>query len=382
MLFRKFFRRLNRRGVRASIVRQQIVRRKRAALRPMFELLESRKLMANISWIAAGGGSWSTAANWSSGTVPTAADDVTIPDLVGDQNITITTTASVNSITSQEDVTLSPGGALTVASSAAFDSGLILNTTGTFTANGVTTLGDVSTWTQGTIAGTGVITNNGTLQINATSGVSLAGNLVNAGTITHSGAIAVGVTGTFVNQATGIYTITANTGGLNVSGGPASLIHNQGTIRRSAGTGAFNFNASITGTPTVRNTGTVEIQTGTATWQGAANVIHAGTWDLSSGTSLTFSNGAQTFGDGSQIIGLGTANFGSGTMNFENTTISAAVSHAGRHMVRRKRKDRHTDWHEQCFVYRDNLWCRYGRESRHIQFTWDDFRHDLRQFHQ
>ncbi|MEJ7590090.1 MAG: hypothetical protein WKF77_00925 [Planctomycetaceae bacterium] len=110
------------------------------------------------------------------------------------------------------------------------------------------------------ISGAGTVRNTGTISIGASAPV-ISGKFANAGTVNHTGTASLSVTGNFTNEATGVYEITTSTGGLNVSGGASSFILNQGLIRRSTGTGAFNFNASNVGTPTVENDGTIEFQT-------------------------------------------------------------------------------------------------------------------------
>ena len=53
-------------------------RRRGAAL--ALERLEDRTVPSTVSWINAAGGDWDNAANWSTGMVPTATDDVVIED--------------------------------------------------------------------------------------------------------------------------------------------------------------------------------------------------------------------------------------------------------------------------------------------------------------
>ncbi|MEM6264182.1 MAG: PKD domain-containing protein, partial [Bacteroidota bacterium] len=53
---------------------------------------------ANVFWTNASGGNWSTATNWSTGSVPSATDDVFI-DLNGTYTVTLDVTTSINSLT-------------------------------------------------------------------------------------------------------------------------------------------------------------------------------------------------------------------------------------------------------------------------------------------
>ncbi len=73
--------------------------------------LERRALLATVTWTGGGGNLlWNVAANWSGGTgVPTAIDDVVIPDLPGDQTIVSNTSAMIRSIDSREGIAVTGG---------------------------------------------------------------------------------------------------------------------------------------------------------------------------------------------------------------------------------------------------------------------------------
>ena len=63
------------------------------------ESLERQTLLAQVSWILAGNGDWNTAANWSTGKVPGAGDDVNLDGASGSNVIAYSSGASaVNSI--------------------------------------------------------------------------------------------------------------------------------------------------------------------------------------------------------------------------------------------------------------------------------------------
>ena len=89
------------------------------------EALESRQMLAAVSWTGGGGNNqWTTAANWSNGAVPTSADDVTI-DVAGNPTIVFNGTsgpASVRSLFSRENM-LFLSNTFNVGTTAAFDAG-------------------------------------------------------------------------------------------------------------------------------------------------------------------------------------------------------------------------------------------------------------------
>src|SRR5205807_1965126 len=95
------------------------------------ERLEERQLLTAVSWVGAGGNSsWTTAANWSTGTVPAAGDDVTINAGAG-KTITVAlanapaANQAINSLTSSSPISFT-SGTLAIASTATLDGGMTL----------------------------------------------------------------------------------------------------------------------------------------------------------------------------------------------------------------------------------------------------------------
>ncbi len=66
------------------------------------------------TWLG-GSTDWATPTNWSEGTVPTATDNVVIPDLANDPIIGATTGAVANDITTNDVLTIASGGSLIVS---------------------------------------------------------------------------------------------------------------------------------------------------------------------------------------------------------------------------------------------------------------------------
>src|SRR4051812_26324912 len=89
---------------------------------PLFaacETLESRRLLAAVNWTgAAADQNWATAGNWSTNSVPGAADDVTI-NVATNPNIACTGgTFAVKSLNCAELMTISGAATLTVSTTA------------------------------------------------------------------------------------------------------------------------------------------------------------------------------------------------------------------------------------------------------------------------
>ncbi len=121
------------------------------------------------------GGDWDTGANWSTGTVPTASDDVVI-EVAGGVTITHSQndTDSVNSITASDPITLS-GGSLTV--------------TGAFSDTSAVTLSDCTLANATVQAGTTINISGGPGSTGTLEDVTLAGTLnVNNWSVSVAGA--------------------------------------------------------------------------------------------------------------------------------------------------------------------------------------------------
>ena len=124
---------------------------------------------ADVVWTNSSGGNWSSAANWSSGTVPGPSDNALITS-VGNYTVTLDVDASVASLTL--------GGATGTQSFSIPSHTLTLQSTSSIGANGVIAL------IGGILAGVGPITNRGAFNIdNAT----INATLVNQGLLVFRG---------------------------------------------------------------------------------------------------------------------------------------------------------------------------------------------------
>ncbi|MGB7315668.1 MAG: putative Ig domain-containing protein [Nodosilinea sp.] len=182
--------------------------------------------MAASVWDSLVSSVWDISTNWSDDTLPTSLDDVLI-DVDG--TITITHrigSTTINSLTSEENLTVA-GGALAISAASTISQNLTI-LSGTLNANGeVIITGANSLWTGGTIDGDAGLTNQGTLTIDTTSGKNLLGLLTNEGTIVHQ-----------------IGNIFLNNGTLeNTSGGVYEF--QSGTVANSTGTNNFNNSGTV-----------------------------------------------------------------------------------------------------------------------------------------
>jgi hypothetical protein len=116
------------------------------------EPLEDRLAPASVSWVNLNGGAWETASNWSTGSLPGAADDVTIGTL--NAGVTITHASDVTSLhsltsTDTNALTLSlTGGSLALGAASTLSASTALNLSNASVAlAGDLTLNGQFTWT-------------------------------------------------------------------------------------------------------------------------------------------------------------------------------------------------------------------------------------------
>jgi hypothetical protein len=119
-----------------------------------FERLEPRIVPSTIQWIAAGGGDWDRAANWSGNKVPTGGDDVVINLKSGTITHSSSASDAVRGLTSNAPMTISAGklqvgGASKVSSILTLAGGSLIDNT-TLTAG-------TFSWAGGALSGTGKI---------------------------------------------------------------------------------------------------------------------------------------------------------------------------------------------------------------------------------
>ena len=164
--------------------------------------------MSTVSWIAAGSGSWSTATNWSTNTVPQPGDDVIISKS-GNIQVTLTGSASVHSISVTGDTLSVSGGTLSVAASSS------INASGTL------------------------------LLSNATLTLATGATLTNAGSITVNPLSSLNVGGAYTQTSNGSLTLPSGT---TTTGVATNLLGNPGFESPSAGN-------STTDIPAIGETG-------------------------------------------------------------------------------------------------------------------------------
>jgi RHS repeat-associated protein len=310
--------------------------RRDARRRPVVEQLEERAAPAVVTWTgAAGDGLWSTANNWSSGSVPGNGDDAVITG-----NVSVTHSSgsdTINTLTLGTGATLQITGASTINLQGAV--GPQVTNDGTIdigSSDGSTSGLLLFSSTPSSISGTGTINleNNGANVLEPNSADTLtigSGQTVDAvnGQIGYSGGILINQATITTSAASGA-TVVVNLGG---SGGSGS---NSGTISATSGNltvfGAFTNTGtiSITGGGTLTlgdgstdawtNTGIISTTSSTVLLAGAITQAGIGTLNRDSGSSI-YLTGSLTGG-----LSLSTA---TGSWYLDGGTLSGALTASG-----------------------------------------------------
>lgn len=257
-----------------------------------FESLERLILLTNVTWIATQSGFWDGASNWSTGQVPTAADDVTInqPGIT----VTIRSDSQAHSLIADDPFVLS-NGTLSLGSDSQIHSTL--------------------QWTGGTIGGSGTLTLTSTGRITISGGNPvLATTLIDQGTVTQTSTGGTGLqfgSSASITVAQGGLLDFQTTDGFDHPAGGGTTLVNQGTIRKSVSAGGLGINIAFTNTG-----GTIEVDAGTlsinprftgATYtSGTFTVATGATLDLTNSNNFDMSGTFTGSGGGSVLLRNGT----------------------------------------------------------------------------
>ncbi|WP_372896812.1 hypothetical protein, partial [Stieleria sp.] len=316
--------------------RQRLQRRHRKQLH--LELLEDRRLLAQVDWDGGGdGSSWSDPLNWSSDQLPTAVDDVAI-SLPGDYSVVLSNDVSLQSLT-------------------------VGNPTGTQTLRLSSSTLDVTTGTFQIESGAAVV---------VTGASTIGGEVVNEGVIETifqlgnqpANSSSVALTGAFTNSAGGVLRLLPGMNAPSYSNQRANLtvdfqngLTNAGTIELSEGASSSDDVGNTTlrvsgGALNNQSTGVIESlvgggvgTVGSRTIAGAINndgviqvigqnltlnngtVTSAGDITVDAGRTLTMSTGSRFNPSTGQVLGEGVFELRSGAELGDGTFRGRAYLH-------------------------------------------------------
>jgi hypothetical protein len=222
--------------------------------------------------------------------------------------------------------TVMSGATLTINSAAAQSVPTLTMQSGTLNGSAAINLtGAAMTWSGGTIGGTG------TLSIPATTTITIGGVVYfDTRPISNSGTINIASSNYFYMQNNAALT---NSGTIDFQGDGATYMNgtvgttnitNNGTIKKSAGTGSSTFNVPLiaqSGSQFLAQSGTFYV--GAVTSTGAIFTVSTGA------TLYFYYNDTRTFDAGSTISGAGIVQWGSGANTITGTLSAVTVMSGG-----------------------------------------------------
>ena len=256
------------------------------------EQLESRQLLATVTWNNPEGGSWNNASNWSwsptGAGLPGPGDDVVINDLNAGDTVTIGSgNQAINSITATNPLVIS-GGTLTLAADSSITT--LTENGGAVVGSGTLTITQDFDWTGGELDGAG------TIAIAKGASMSISGSntllMRDSPVLANDGTIVWSATGML--QAIGQGSVFDNAGVFNVESNATFLsvaLHNSGTVNVQSG--IFSPNA------------------------GGATALDSGEFDVTSGAELQLGLGDFELNSGTQMLGSGLYELDQGTVTVD-----------------------------------------------------------------
>jgi hypothetical protein len=235
---------------------------------------------AVLTWTGASPGDWQNSTNWNPAQVPTSVDTAII--LSG--TVTNTTAATFKTLILTNDGRIS--GPLVIASGAALQFGG----------------GRIEQWVR--------VENGGLLNsVGTTYSKVVFGSITNAGTVQQSGwGLQVANNSAVLNLPGAVWDIQDDSGVAWSSG--LEAFYNQGTLRKSGGSGSSGFN------PRLLNSGLVQVQSGSLYLNGGGAQLD-GTFNVSEGARLDLASGPFNFTPPVNWLGTGEYRFLGGTITLD-----------------------------------------------------------------
>jgi regulation of enolase protein 1 (concanavalin A-like superfamily) len=194
------------------------------------------------TWTGAVSSDWALPGNWNGGNVPTASDDVTIPNVANDPIIMNNTTALARSVVIQNGAILTIDGTSSLTINGSFQVYGFLNSIyneGTLQNNGQIIIGTLANTGNYGIWNLGIFNNNGTLSIDNVNGIGL---YLYGGAFTNAGEIFIG------NSALQAQDCIQNNGGVFINTTTGEI-----TLNRAWGNSIWNLSGSF------QNSGKIDI---------------------------------------------------------------------------------------------------------------------------
>jgi RHS repeat-associated protein len=266
----------------------------------------SAESLCSTTWVGPALGNWQTAADWSTGTVPSSSEVVCIGS---GKTVQVIETADHAGVLQDHGTVEVSSGELSISSTLETSSAYnIALSGGRITNAGTLDVSHSLSWTGGFIVGKGstVIQSGATGTINPPSYVQLSeGKLINDGTVTWSTGTLEMASKAEIENAGTFYANSENPEGswfntTILNNGEGNWIRNTGTFKKSSGTGI-----SVAAVAFV-NDGTVTAETGQLNFADGSypGETSTGSWGSHEGASLAFSTGTFVWGSGISVSGL------------------------------------------------------------------------------
>lgn len=228
---------------------------------------------ATLTWTGSVNTDWHTAGNWSPAQVPTSADTV----IINSGTVYTTTDSRFGVLNWVNGVVRGP---LVVAG------------------------GGVLNWAEGELQGWLLVESNGVMNLSGNGAKYCYGSWTNSGIVRLRDIGAILWNGGVANRAGALWEFETDSSLAWYSGTETFL--NEGTVRKSGGTGLSNFQ------PILTNLGLVEVQSGTLNFDKGGGRLD-GTFSAASGTEVRFAGGAFTSSAPPHFAGLGQYRFTGGS---------------------------------------------------------------------
>jgi len=243
-----------------------------------------------VYWKMPVSGSWHDPTMWSTGTVPTANDNVLI-SVPGDITVTLTQQGTTNTINSLicDEIFVFNRPSLAIADSSEVTNLFTLNGGTLFGTGDLAIFGSFS-WINGSMSGSGAlnIAATGSMTFSNTTAQSFLRTINNSGitSLSGTGTLFIGDRAFFNNLANGVLDIQADLFIRGFAGGNGTFT-NAGIVRKSAGAGTTTI---FDGVSFNNNGGIIDVRTGALTLA-SGGISTGGVFTAATGASLNFSGG-------------------------------------------------------------------------------------------
>lgn len=232
-----------------------------------------------LTWTGGGDGfNWSDPDNWDLIMVPTASNDVVIPD---GSTLTINVLSTAKSITINGTSTVNINNTLNIEANSSVSDNSVIN------------------WNSGYMSGNTSFDNYGKINLPGVLTVGVWNDLVinNYGEINllSTGDLDI-FDGVLNNKLSGVIDFQSDGANIGYLGGTVHILNNSGTIKKSGGSGNSLILAQL------NNSGTVSVETGTLDMNNALTEFHGGSYNVSSPGIMNWSGTVNIFGELTGVI--------------------------------------------------------------------------------